>query len=81
MTRLELSRELQKLENYIEVAQLLISKPLCNCLGNIQDKFKARNLAQLHDLKQKQNILTALQHESDEALSKIVYTPPKIHIS
>ena len=73
MTRNELNTTLNKLENYIEVQQLLITTPLCCCISEIQDKFMDANRESLNAFISMHEVLKALEKEDDSTLNNIVF--------
>ena len=77
MTRNELNTTLNKLENYIEVQQLLITTPLCCCVSEIQDKFMDVNRESLNVFISMQSILKELEKEDDSTLKTVIYMPLK----
>ncbi|MEA2048495.1 MAG: hypothetical protein U9O64_08650 [Campylobacterota bacterium] len=82
MTRIELERELERVDRFIEVLQGLISKPLCECLpqlSHFNEAFKKENKKQLQDLIGVKNKLIQLKHKSDDALTSISHPHVKYY--
>jgi len=78
MTRLELQKELKRIDGFIEVLHELITKPLCGCishLGSFDEKFREENKVQLQKLMTVKNALMPLNGKPDYALEKIQYQP------
>ncbi len=78
MTRLELQKELKRIDGCIEVLHELITKPLCGCiphLGNFDEKFREENKIQLQHLITLKNALIPLNNKPDHALEEIQYQP------
>lgn len=81
MTRSELQKELKRIDEFIEVLNVLITKPLCECishLGSFDEKFKAENKVLLQELIDLKNKLIPLNTKPDYALEEIQYQP--IHL-
>ena len=74
MTREELQSELIKIDQFIEVLQDLIQKPLCGCLSKIEEQFKESNINHLDSLLDLREILLPLKSASDEVLAKVMYS-------
>ena len=80
MTRLELQKELKRIDTFIEVLHELISKPLCGCLTNLggfDDRFKEENKVQLQELITLKNRLIPLNNKPDYVLGQIQHQPVK----
>lgn len=78
MTRLELQRELKRIDGFIEVLHTLITKPLCGCithLGSFDEKFRKENKVQLQELITVKNTLIPLNNKPDCALEGILHQP------
>lgn len=82
MTRIELDRELARVDRFIEVLQGLIDRPLCECipqLSHFNEAFKKENIQQLHNLIELKNTLIQLKHKNDDALTSISHRPIKYY--
>ncbi len=78
MTRLELQKELKRIDGFIEVLHGLITKPLCECiphLGSFNEKFREENEVQLQHLIAVKNMLLLLTSKTDGALQRIHHQP------
>lgn len=82
MTRIELERELERVDRFIEVLQGLIHRPLCECipqLSHFNEAFKKENIKQLHNLIEVKNTLIQLKHKNDDALTSIAHPHVKYY--
>ena len=80
MTRLELQKELKRIDGFIEVLHELIGKPLCGCitqLGDFDEKFREENKVQLQELIALKSRLIPLNHKPDYVLGEIQHQPLK----
>jgi len=82
MTKLELQKELNRIDGFIEVLHELITKPLCGCIHNIEafdEKFREENKVQLQELITVKNALTPLNDQPDHALKEIEHQPLRLY--
>lgn len=78
MTRLELQKELKRIDAFIEVLHGLVTMPLCKCishLGHFDDSFREANEIQLQHFITIKNDLLLLRKKTDNALDKIQHQP------
>ena len=78
MTRLELYREIKKIDGFIEVLQGFLTNPLCKCITHVNhanNAFTEENKKHLKLLINIRNFLLPLQGESDGTLAEIHYKP------
>ncbi len=78
MTRLELQKELKRIDGFIEVLHELIRKSLCGCIPNVSnfsEKFREENNIQLKHLTDVKNMLLLLTSKTDGALQEIHHHP------
>jgi hypothetical protein len=74
MTRVELQKELGKIDNHIDVLEVLMDKTKCNCVS-MSDTFYKNNAEELTMYKEIKALLKPLCKESDEILSSMTYHP------
>lgn len=82
MTRFELKKELGRIESFIDVLKILITKPLCQCVSHLDgfnEKFREENKVQLQELIALKNRLIPLNNQPDHKLQKIQYQPIRFY--
>ena len=79
ITRLELQTELEKLEIYIDVQQILSNNTLCRCITDKTQAYISQYKAELRTLLTRKNTLISLSRKSDDFLMNINYLPLKIY--
>ncbi len=78
MTREELYREIKRIDGFIDVLQVFLTKPLCKCItlrNNVNDHFTEENKKHLRSLINIRNFLLPLKGEPDTLLAEVVYKP------
>jgi len=82
MTRVELQKELKRIDGCIEVLNGLITKPLCKYmphLGSFNEDFQEENKVQLQHLITVKNGLIPLNNRRDDDLREIDLQPLKCY--
>jgi len=78
MTREELYREIKRIDAFIDVLQVFLTKPLCKCItlsNNVNDHFTEENKKHLRSLINIRNFLLPLKGEPDNFLAEVAYKP------